>query len=59
MVPLWCGLWLVAADASVLMPALRACHRTASADQRLFALTGTELTLPAAVSNASQSECAC
>ena len=31
MVPRWCGFRLVAADASVLMPALRPCHRTASA----------------------------
>lgn len=61
MVPLWRGLRLVAADASVLMPAVRACHRTAcaaSADQRLFALylPGAELTLHAAVHSARESE---
>lgn len=36
----WRGWCVVAADGSVLMPALRACHRTrsaASAQQRLFA----------------------
>ncbi|MCC7112624.1 MAG: transposase [Deltaproteobacteria bacterium] len=31
MVPRWCGFRLVAADASVLMPAVRPCHRTVSA----------------------------
>jgi hypothetical protein len=59
-VPRWRGLRLVAADASVLMPALRACHRTrtASADQRLFALylPGAELTLHASVHSALESE---
>lgn len=61
MLPRWRGFRLVAADASVLRPAVRACHRTAhaaSADQRLFALylPGAELTLHAAVHSASQSE---
>ncbi|HOM12012.1 MAG TPA: IS4 family transposase [Rubrivivax sp.] len=61
MVPRWCGFRLVAADASVLMPAVRPCHRTASAastDQRLFALylPGAELTLHAAVHGACESE---
>jgi len=49
----WRGLRVVAADASVLMPAVRACHlarSAASADQRLFALflPGAELVLHAA-----------
>ena len=61
LVPRWGGYRLVAADASVLMPAVRACHRTASAasaDQRLFALylPGAELTLHAAVHGACESE---
>lgn len=61
MVPRWQGLRLVAADASVLMPAIRACHRTrspASADQRLFALylPAAELTLHASVHSAATSE---
>lgn len=61
LVPRWCGFRLVAADASLLMPAVRACHRTASAacaDQRLFALylPGAELTLHAAVHSAAESE---
>jgi hypothetical protein len=60
-VPRWRGLRLVAADASVLMPAIRACHRTrslASGDQRLFALylPGAELTLHARVHDAVESE---
>jgi Transposase DDE domain len=59
-VPRWRGLRLVAGDASVLMPALRACHRTrtASPDQRLFALflPGAELTLHASVYSALESE---
>jgi hypothetical protein len=51
----------VAADASVLMPAIRRCPRTrrlAAADQRLFALylPGAELTLHASVHSASESE---
>lgn len=55
------GFRLVAADASVLMPAIRPCHRTASAagaDQRLFALylPGSELMLHASVHSAAQSE---
>ena len=50
----WQGLLLVAADASVLRPAIRRCKRTrglAAADGRLFALylPGPELTLHAAV----------
>lgn len=61
LVPRWRGLRLVAADASVLMPAIRACHRVrspASADQRLFALylPGAELTLHACVHGAAESE---
>lgn len=61
MVPRWQGLRLVAADASVLMPAIRNCHRTrspASADQRLFALylPQAELTLHACVHSAATSE---
>ena len=46
----WCGLRVVAADASLLMPALRPCcllsRSAAVADQRLFArfLPGPELT---------------
>lgn len=60
MVPLWQGFRLVAADASVLMPAIRRCKRTrrlAEADQRLFALylPGAEITLHAAVHSASES----
>lgn len=50
----WCGLRVVAADASVLMPAVRPCLLSRSAagrDQRLFALflPGAELTLHASV----------
>jgi hypothetical protein len=61
MVPRWQGLRLVAADASLLMPAIRNCHRTrsaASGDQRLFALylPQAELTLHACVHSASTSE---
>jgi Transposase DDE domain len=61
LIPRWQGFRLVAADASVLMPALRTCHRTrspASADQRLFALylPGPELMLHACVHSASESE---
>jgi hypothetical protein len=57
----WRGLRLVAADASVLMPAIRKCHRTrfaASGDQRLFALylPDAELTLHAGVHSADTSE---
>jgi hypothetical protein len=57
----WRGLRVVAADGSVLMPAVRASHRSrspASADQRLFALylPGAELTLHAAVYGAEGSE---
>ncbi len=57
----WQGFRLVAGDASVLMPALRPCHRTAGAacaDQRLFCLylPGSELTLHAAVHSAATSE---
>jgi Transposase DDE domain len=59
--PRWNGLRLVAADASVLMPALRASHRTrsaAAADQRLFMLylPGAELTLHASVHSNTVSE---
>jgi len=61
LVPRWQGLRLVAADASVLMPAVRRCHRArslAAADQRLFALylPGAELTLHAAVHSSAESE---
>lgn len=57
----WRGFRLVAADASVFMPAIRRCARTrglASADQRLFALylPGSELTLHATLYAASESE---
>lgn len=57
----WRGLRVVAADGSVLMPAVRASHLSrsaASADQRLFALflPGAELTLHAAVHGAEGSE---
>ena len=57
----WRGLRLVAADASVLMPAIRKCHRTrfaASGDQRLFALylPDAELTLHVSVHGADTSE---
>jgi len=50
----WYGLRVVAGDASVLMPAVRAClldRSSAGADQRLFALylPGVELTLHASV----------
>ncbi len=59
-VPRWHGLRLVAADASVLMPAMRACHRTrgVAAEQRLFALylPGAELTLHAEVHGVAVSE---
>ena len=60
-VPRWNGLRLVAADASVLMPAVRASHRTRSAaavDQRLFMLylPGAELTLHASVHSNTVSE---
>jgi hypothetical protein len=61
LVPLWHGLRLVAGDGSVLMPAVRASHRTrtlAPDDQRLFALylPAAELTLHASVHSASESE---
>ncbi|CAN7514326.1 IS4 family transposase [Acidovorax sp. LjRoot66] len=59
-VPRWRGRRVVAGDASVLMPALRACHRlrVASADQRLFALylPGAELCLHARVHGAQVPE---
>lgn len=60
-VPRWNGLRVVAGDASVLRPAMRACHRTrspAEPDQRLFALylPAAELTLHAAVHSAAVSE---
>ena len=61
LVPRWHGLRVVAADGSVLMPAVRACKRTkslASADQRLFALylPAAELTLHASVYDPTGSE---
>lgn len=54
LVPRWHGMRLVAADASVLMPAVRPCltvRRQADPNQRLFSLylPGAELTLHAAV----------
>ena len=54
LVPRWCGLRVVAADASLLMPATRACllsRSGAERDQRLFVLylPGAELTLHASV----------
>ena len=57
----WHGLRVVAADASVLMAAVRPCHlkrSPAHPDQRLFALylPGAELTLHARVYSALQSE---
>ena len=57
----WRGLRVVAADGSVLMPAVRACHLqrcAASDDQRLFAmfLPGAELTLHASVYSRLESE---
>jgi Transposase DDE domain len=61
LVPRWRGLRVVAADGSVLMPAVRPCLRTrraANPDQRLFTLflPGAELTLHAAVFSAEESE---
>ena len=61
LVPRWRGLRVVAADASVLMPAVRPCltrRRLASPDQRLFTLylPSAELTLHASVHGASVSE---
>ena len=61
LIPRWHGFRLVAADASVLIPASRACARTrglAGADQRLFALylPGPELMLHASVHSSSESE---
>ena len=57
----WQGFRVVAADASVLKPAIRACLRVrsaAEADQRLFALylPGSELTLHASVHSAQVGE---
>jgi hypothetical protein len=56
----WCGLRVVAADASVLMPAVRACllDRASAAADRLFALylPGAELTLHASVHSPSVAE---
>lgn len=57
----WCGLRVVAADASVLMPAVRPCllqRSAAGGDQRLFSLylPGAELTLHASVHGAAVSE---
>lgn len=57
----WCGLRVVAADASVLMPAVRPCllsRSAAATDQRLFALylPGAELTLHASVHGAAVAE---
>lgn len=61
MIQRWRGLRVVAADASVLMAAVRPCHLKRSAahpDQRLFALylPGAELTLHARVHSALESE---
>lgn len=57
----WHGFRVVAADASLLMPAIRPCLRVrspAQADQRLFALylPGSELTLHASVNSAQTGE---
>ena len=57
----WEGLRVVAADASVLMPAVRPCltrRRSANPDQRLLCLylPGAELTLHASVHAADESE---
>jgi Transposase DDE domain len=57
----WCGLRVVAADASLLMPAVRPCllsRSSAQPDQRLFALflPGAELTLHASVHSAQVAE---
>ena len=57
----WCSLRLVAAAASLLMPALRLCllsRSAAEADRRLFALflPGPELTLDAGVHSGSVAE---
>ena len=57
----WCGLRVVAGDASVLKPAVRPCllsRSPAEPDQRLFALylPGAELTLHASVHGASVAE---
>ena len=57
----WYGLRVVAADASVLLPAVRRCllsRSTAGVDQRLFALflPGAELTLHASVRSPLVSE---
>jgi Transposase DDE domain len=61
LIPRWHGLRLVAADASVLMPATRPCLLSRSAavpNQRLFALylPGAELTLHASVHSQLASE---
>lgn len=60
MVPRWQGLRVVAADGSVLMPAVRPClkMRSADPDQRLFSLflPGAELTLHASVYSAQGAE---
>jgi hypothetical protein len=60
-VPRWHGLRVVLGDASALMSATRACHRTRSlapAQQRLFSLflAGAELTLHASVHSEDVSE---
>lgn len=57
----WCGLRVVAGDASVLMPAVRPCllkRSAADSDQRLFALylPAAELTLHASVHSATVGE---
>jgi Transposase DDE domain len=57
----WCGLRVVAGDASLLMPAVRPCligRSAAGRDQRLFALflPGAELTLHASVHSAQVAE---
>jgi hypothetical protein len=57
----WRGLRVVAADASLLMPAVRPClleRSAAASDQRLFALylPGAELTLHASVHSALEGE---
>ena len=60
LVPRWCGLRVVAADGSLLMPAVRASHlpRAAARDQRVLGLLlpGIELMLHCEVYGADSSE---
>ena len=57
----WCGLRVVAGDASVMLPAVRVCRLrrgTVAGEQRLFALylPGAELTLHASLHSAALAE---